>query len=294
VASVRERGPATRTATIDDVAAIRAILAAHGDDAPVTQADIVGPYLHHLLAHHRVLVAEEADLVVGFGAVVDAGVADHLSDLFVRPDRLGHGVGGALLAALFDDPRGRGERSTFASADPRALPIYVRAGLVPWWVSLYLEGETARLPIPPGLEIEGADAARLAALELAWTEADRSADHAFWASQAGADPFLVADASGPVAVGCARTAQASPIRALERLVIRPGVDPVGPVIAALRRTGSGPAGATRLVHATVPGPHPALRPLLEHGMRIVDRDQFMATAAGLVDPSRLLPSGGML
>jgi hypothetical protein len=37
-----------------------------------------------------------------------------------------------------------------------------------------------------------------------------------------------------------------------------------------------------------------LRPLLEAGFRIDDRDTFMASEPDLLDPARLLPSGGML
>jgi hypothetical protein len=52
-----------------------------------------------------------------------------------------------------------------------------------------------------------------------------------------------------------------------------------------------PPGATLRpgVRADVTGPHPALRALLEAGVRIVDRDTFMASRPGLVDPERLLP-----
>jgi hypothetical protein len=42
------------------------------------------------------------------------------------------------------------------------------------------------------------------------------------------------------------------------------------------------------------GPHPALRPLLDAGFRVVDRDQFMASGPAIVDPVRLIPHAGML
>ena len=44
-------------ATLDDLPAIRAILAAHGNDGPVVIADIVGPYVRHLIARGRARVA---------------------------------------------------------------------------------------------------------------------------------------------------------------------------------------------------------------------------------------------
>jgi GNAT superfamily N-acetyltransferase len=276
----------TRPATIEDVPAIRVILAAHGNDGPVTRVDIVGPYVQHLVTRHRALLTERDGVAVAFGAVVDTGLAVHLADLFVVPDRLGQGLGRALLAALFDDsPR----RTTFASEDSRALPLYVRAGMTPLWPSLHVEGDGSRLAVPSGLDVIAATPEELAALELAWTGADRGDDHRFWASQADADPFLVLDRDGPVALAIGRARQVSDVRVVDRMRVRPGADPVPPVLAALRRTDRG----TRVV-ASLLGPSPVLPVLLEVGFHIVDRDQYMASHPGLVDPARLLPNPGML
>ena len=40
--------------------------------------------------------------------------------------------------------------------------------------------------------------------------------------------------------------------------------------------------------------NPVLPVLLGAGFRIVDRDQFMASDPGLIDPARLLPNPGMM
>ena len=275
-----------RPATPEDVPAIRAILAAHGNDTPVTRVDIVGPYVRHLVTRHRTLLTEDDGIPVAFGAVVDAGLAVHLADLFVVPERLGQGLGRPLLAALFGDaPR----RTTFASEDPRALPIYVRAGMTPLWPALHVEGDATALAMPPGLDVVAAPPEELAALELAWTGADRGDDHRFWASQADADPFLVVDRDGPVALAIGRGRQVSDIRVIDRMRVRPGADPVPSVIAALRRTDRG----TRVV-ASLFGPSLVLPALLAAGFHIVDRDQYMASDPGLVDPARFLPNPGML
>ena len=179
-----------RPADRADVPAIRSVLAAHGNDGPVIVVDVVGPYVAHLIDHHRAMVTDGPEGIIAFGAVVDAGVATHLADLFVLPDRLGQGIGRPLLAALFgSDAR----RTTFASRDPRALPLYVRAGMSPLWAGLYVAGASTTLPAPPAnVDLEAADPARLAAIELAWAGVDRSVDHAFWGSQGAADSFLVA------------------------------------------------------------------------------------------------------
>jgi GNAT superfamily N-acetyltransferase len=286
-----------RAATPVDIPAIRAILAAHGNDDPPGERrgpDVVGPYVAHLVARHRVLVAETPEGVVAFGGVVDTGRSFMLSDLFVRPDRLGRGIGGPLLAALFE---GCSPRVTLASDDPRALPLYVRAGLVPRWPALYLRADgsvASRAGVHAGahlLETVDADPALLAALERDWTGADRPADHAFWAALPGADPFLVRDDAGPVAIGYGRDRQTEPdARTLDRLVVRPGAAPNGPVLAALARA----AGRGATVDLCLPGPNPALRVLLDLGARVVDRDTYMAGPVDVVDPERLVPNNGML
>jgi hypothetical protein len=218
---------------------------------------------------------------------VDARVTTMLADLFVRPELLGQGLGRPLLAALFGESTAR---ATFASSDPRALPLYVRAGMTPLWPNLYLEGTAAQLPaLDPGLTTWDATPEELALLEEAWTGAERHADHAYWAGQPAADAFLVEDESGPVAIGYARAKQGSATRALDRLLVRPGADPVAPIVAGLAR-----AARKGRVQACVPGPNPVLPVLLEHGYHVVDSDQYLASAPDLVDPARLLPNPGLL
>lgn len=274
-----------REASVADVPAIRAILAAHGEDGPVGTVDIVGPYLEHLIAHGRALVTVDGDAVIAYAAAIDAGVTVHLADLFVRPDLLGQGIGRPLLDEVF---RGATRRTTFASSDPRALPVYVRAGMAPWWVTLYLEGDPGVLA-DPGLRVDAADAVRLSELERSWTGADRAADHAHWAGQPDADAFVVLDAGVPAAIGNGRARQVGSARALNRLVVAPDADPVPVILAAIRRAGRGGR-----VAVSVPGPNPALPVLLGAGFRIADRDQYMASEPGIVDPARLLPNGGLL
>ncbi len=287
-----------RPAEPADIPAIRGILAAYGnDDDPATRlgADIVGPYVTHLIAHHRALLAETAGgehdgFVVAYGAVTFAGSIAHLADLFVRDGLRGQGIGTRLLRALFADTT---HRTTFASDDPRAMPSYVRAGMLPRWPLLYLDGsEDAVGRLDPAVhQTRDADPLALATLEALWTDNWRPADHAFWASQAGADAFVVIDGGGePVALGYGRSRQLSASgRALDRLVVAPDADPVATVAAAIRRVPRG--GSTSI---TLPGPHPALPMLLRCGFRITNQDTYMAGPADAIDLLRLLPNNGML
>jgi GNAT superfamily N-acetyltransferase len=279
----------TRPANAADIPALRSILAAHGNDGPIApgSTDVVGPYLAHLVAHHRVLVVEEDGGPVAFGATLDTGRARMLCDLFVLPDRLGAGIGRPLLEALFEDAT---SRATFSSDDPRALPLYVRAGMTPLWIQLYLEGLPARLPdhLSP-LHVRPAEPADCSALEHEWTGADRSIDWPFWGSMGAADTFVVEADGAPRGVGIARAKQAVAARALDRLVIAPDADPVAVALAAVCRAARG--GPVQL---TCLGPSPLLPVMLEAGFQVIDHDQFLASDPSLVDPARLLPNPGML
>ncbi len=278
-----------RAATLDDIPTIRRILTAHEDDGPVAPGgvDIIGPYVRHFVERHRSLVTELDRVVVAFGSVLDTGRARMLADLFVEPGRLGQGLGRPLLTALLEDAP---VRATFASGDPRALPLYVRAGMTPLWPCLYLEGTAQRLPpIDTTLSVWDATPDELALLEEAWTGASRPVDHAYWAGQPEADPFLVEDADGPLAFGYGRAKQGTPTRALNRMLVRPDAEPVPAILAGLVR-----AARDGRVQACLFGPNPALRVLLEAGFHVVDRDQFLSSDPSLVDPARFLPNPGML
>ena len=109
--------------------------------------------------------------------------------------------------------------------------------MTPLWVCLYLEGAADQLPAIESHARRSGTRRRdeLALLEEAWTGAARPVDHAYWAAQPTADPFLIEDAEGPVAFGYGRAKQATLTRALNRLLIRPER---GPRAADPRRPGS--------------------------------------------------------
>ena len=277
-----------RAATEEDVPGIRAVLAAHGDDdGPSDPIDVIGPYLAHLHRHGRIAVAEDDGQIAGFGSVNVNERSTHLCDLFVLPDRLGGGIGRRLLAHLFDQP---GPRTTFASDDPRALPIYVRLGMAAWWPNLYLDGDPARLPpVGRGLDHAPAGPDELATLEASWTGIDRAADHGFWSALPDARPFLVLRHGSPVALVHARQRRRGVGRYIERAVVAPGEDPVGPLLAAFRIASEGGP-----IAGCVPGPNPVLQQLLDHGFRIVDRDTYLASPDVALDATRLMPHPGLL
>ena len=63
-------------------------------------------------------------------------------------------------------------------------------------------------------------------------------------------------------------------------------DAAGAVLALLASLDP-PEGRAQVL---LPGPHPAVRPLLGAGWRVTDMDLYMASEAGLLDPRRAVPS----
>ena len=215
------------------------------------------------------------------GATVDTGRARHLADLFVRTDRQGGGIGGHLLDAVFGDAW---PRTTFASDDPRALPLYVRAGMLAYWPNLYLTGDPTRIaPDPdPTYEVEPASLEAVADLEAGWAGVDRSPDLGYWATLPAVRPFVVRAGGRIVGAGIGRNAFRAPMRWMHEAVAAPDADGPAVLLAAL---GYALAGQ-ELGGACVPGASPLVRRLLDLGFRVRDRDTFLASDAALVDPLR--------
>ena len=264
-----------RRARRGDIPGIVAVLAAN--DESVGDADGPGSrYLEHVLRHGRAAVAERDGDVVGFGATVATPAGAFLTDLYVAPAEQGRGAGGALLDRVWP---ASGPRLTFSSDDPRALPLYVRGGMSAWWPLLYLVRTDVRSTVDPsGWGVEVVDGAAAARFERELAGSDRSRDWALWASRPGNRAFVVRQGRRTVAVGYADGSD------LGRLVLARGAEPVEAVLATVALAPGGP-----LKDLAIPGPHPAVRPLLELGWRIDARDTFMASEPDLLDPIRLLP-----
>jgi GNAT superfamily N-acetyltransferase len=286
VSGVADPGLAIRPAAEADTAAIMAIWAANGDEIPEGGADILTPYLAHLMSTGRVLVAEHADGVVGFGAVVVRAGVSHLADLFVLPAWFGKGIGGQLLTAVFGDTP---VRTTFASSDPRAMPLYVRAGLIPMWPNLYLDIDSSSLPPPPPMVCEPADADQLAQLEACWLGASTIGDHRFWASLPDARPFAVLDGDRPVAAVHTRSRRTGHDRWINRLVMAPDSDAAAVLVAAYHHAAEGGR-----IGSCLPGPNGALYTLLSARARIIDQDTYMASGPSLFNPTLRITDGGIL
>jgi GNAT superfamily N-acetyltransferase len=227
-------------------------------------------YTAHLRERGTLLVAQMGGHVVGYGATVDIGAASLLADLFVDPSRHGAGVGGALLDALWPVGQSVAARFTFASHDPRAMSLYIRAGLIPWWPLLYLRGRATALP-DAALDAARVTPAVAARAEARLTGVDRGADLAFLAGDA-ADAGLVITRDGQaIAAGVVVPGELAHLACLDPSIAAEAV------VAGLRVLGDGD------VSVCLPGPHPAVSRLLAAGYRIVDFDVHMATRPDALD-----------
>ena len=260
-----------RPAADEDLPAIAAIAAANDDSAGADPR-----YVSHLRNNGRFLVAE-AGARAGGGLAGYCGIRrtdeyTMLTDLFVDPERHGGGAGRRLLAHALDEP---GERLTFASRDPRAMSLYVRFGMIPRWPLLYLSGPPVRSRV---LRVDRLPLAEAGAAEIELTGRDRTPDYAYWATKPDATGLAVRDGDGDavVAVGAIGRDQ------VHHLVTADDHDPAATLAAAL---GAFDAGR---VSVCLPGPHPALPPLLEARWRIEDVDQHLSSLPDLLSTGSVL------
>jgi GNAT superfamily N-acetyltransferase len=281
-----------RAATEGDLAAMVAIAMATGQEEDWD--DVFPGYLRHVMARGRLLVAELGAGVAGYGGAVqigpgpfsfDVAVTCMLTDLFVDPAAQGMGIGRVLLAELWG---GQQRRMTFSSLHSHAFPLYASFGVDAWWPLLYLHGDVRRLAIPAGWEVAAAGPAEVAALDLAWTGIDRSADHEFWATWPMSSGVIASVRGQPLAAGMVGGAQAE--YGVSHLVMGTGTVSDQDAADALIAVAAWLDPPDGLAHVRLPAPHPATRPLLASGWRVDEFDLYMASEPGLLDPRRLVPS----
>lgn len=287
-----------RAATIADLAAAFAIYERYEfGDVPGHTALVVPAYLPHLLETGRVIVAERAGTIVGFAGLATRGAVSFLSDLFVRPDAQSGALGSALLRAILP---ATGVRCTCSTSDPRALALYIRAGMRPVWPQLLLhrtaqgQRQAEHGPAAAGIAIVEGDLTdpQVAAWEEAIGGRPRPEDCLFWARDQGGMALWFARDHAPIGYAIVRLRGGT--------VTRPGAITIGPLgvrdirdaIACTLAAVAWAQGHGDELCLTIPGPHPALAPLLECGFRIADSYTFVTSDLGtFADPQRYSSSG---
>lgn len=287
---MNEHAPVTiRAATTTDLDAIIAIAIATGQGDGVD--DGFPGYVRHLIDHGTFLVAVRGDAVTGYGATLPIGAGPRavsmLADLFIDPREQGSGIGRAILTELWrDEPR----RMTFSSLNARALPLYTSFGLDAWWPLLYLSGSVARLSPQAGWSVSAAGATEVAALERDWTGFDRTADYELLTSRPGGTGVVASLNGRPVAVGAVGVTGSK--LSLSHLTSDPAAtepQAAEATVAVLARL----EPASGQARTYLPGPHPAVRPLLASGWKVSEFDLYMASAPELIDPRRSVPAPGL-
>src|SRR5215469_5503517 len=117
----------------------------------------IPPYMRHVLQTGSLSVAEQDGEIIAFAGAITREKITFLTDLFVLPAHQSKQLGKTLLHATL--PQDNLIHCTIGSSDPRALALYIRAGMRPQWpyIELVLEKPAHKWPSPPDIEIIEAD-----------------------------------------------------------------------------------------------------------------------------------------
>ena len=260
-----------------------------GADEPFPDDPMAWDHIRHLRETGRMVMAATDDgEPAGFGGVVLRSGVTRLADLFIDPAHQGRGVGKSILREVLGDAS---VLTTSASNDPRALPLYARAGMQPLWPYHFMLGDPRKVPKPATVTVERAERSELVDIDREATGFDRAIDHEYYEVGCRAQPLRVV--SDGRAIGFAYLEPPQPWATnrwiLLTLAVLPGHESGDPLRAALAHAGA--QGADRLFTA-VGGPNPVLQTLLDVGFVIPEQDIFMASSPDITDPLRHHPHPG--
>ncbi len=216
-----------RTATMDDLPAVHAVWYATETVGEADPPPLGGPHpwLRHVLRTGTLLVAEHDGAIIGFAGIIERGELVYLTDLFVAPETQSHGVGGALLDAIL--PRDGRKLATIGSSDPRALALYIRAGMTPEWpdFQIHVERERWRAADVDLGGVQMVEAARMEADLLAWdaeiSGRPRPEEHQYWVDECAGTPFWFQRAGERIGFGYVRLAPETTLQPADMAVVGP-------------------------------------------------------------------------
>jgi acetyltransferase (GNAT) family protein len=257
----------------------------------------IPPYLQHVLQTGTLYVAEREGKILAFAGAITRGNISFLTDLFVWPDQQSGQLGKTLLRSVL--PQDDLVHCTMSSSDPRALALYIRAGMRPQWphFALRLEKPGYKKPLAPDLEIIEADPndPALVQWDAQISGRPRPVDHQFWVREERAVPVWFQRQGQTVGYGYIRlgagTLSDPQACALGPIGARTPADAAVCVLAAVNWA----LQWVEVLHIEVPGPHPCLATLLESGFHIIYADTFVSTAVTpFFDAQCYIASGGDL
>jgi GNAT superfamily N-acetyltransferase len=193
--------------------------------------------------------------LIGFGGVLRRDGITHLGDLFVDDRHQSGGVGRALLDEVMD---GAADRVTFASADPRAVPLYIRYGMFPRCPMYYLSGSVTSKSTVDIVDVE-----TVVPLDEEASGGERASILHWYAGLPGVRVY-----AGPDGYAFIREVD--------------GEVHLGPAAGTETALGAAAALPGRTLHVALFGVHPLLPRLLAAGLRIGDTDTYLASDDDLV------------
>jgi hypothetical protein len=242
-------------------------------------------------------VAEQDGRILAFAAAITRSNITFLTDLFVRPDQQSSQLGKTLLHYVL--PQDERIHCTMSSTDPRALALYIRAGMRPQWPNfcLLLDGPVkGKLP---RLDIETVVGDHNDPEFVRWdaeiSGRSRPVDHAFWIHEHRAVPLWFKQQGKTVGYGYVRLG-AGTLQYPEACTLGPigtrTAENATPCVLATVSWAHQHAGISRI---DVPGSHPCLAPLLTAGFRITYVETHVSTAdTPFFDAKRYIASGSNL
>lgn len=265
------------------------------DNPQLLFPDAIPPYLRHVLQTGTLYVAEEDDKILAFAGAITRGNISFLTDLFVLPSSQSANLGKVLLQTVL--PQDDLIHCTLSSSDPRALALYIRSGMRPWWpqFALQLSNPTHTWPLAPDMEIIKTDATDLAL--LSWdtriSGRPRPQDLEFWVLEEKAIPLWFRRGGKIVGYGYVRFGA--------EVYSNPHACKIGPMgaetpddaVACVLAAIHWAIQRSAEIHIDVPGPHLCLTTLLERGFHIKSFDTFVCSAGTLfLDARCYIASGG--
>lgn len=251
-----------------------------GDPNPPPRSGIPSVYEHELETG-EMYVAEIHGQVVGFGAVIKRGSVSYVSELFVRGDQQSSGLGKALLSHILlkDVPI----CCTLSSRDPRALALYIRAGMHPLWQNYLLIGKSSDLEHLPCGDVKACEQYGLDPEFVRWDAKicgrRRPIDHEYWLRKTQAVPLWFRRKRRRVGYGYVQMRN-------NDFVYYPEAVTIGPIGAATPEEAAFCVCAaicwakphSSVVRIGVPSAHPSLSILLNCGFRITYVETFLSTS----------------
>jgi GNAT superfamily N-acetyltransferase len=287
-----------RHATAGDLRRVAEIWYEAAIDGPNPPALTYVPSLYeHQLETNELFVLERGHDILAFAALLNRDTIAFLADLFVDGGQRSAGLGRRLLEHVL--PTDGRTRWTVSSNDPRALPLYIRFGMLPRWPYVVLRADLPALR-PLGSNDVEVIRASVDDIDFARSDAElsgrnRPVDLAYWVQRRGGVPMWFVRGQRVVGYGLAQTRSDDVLRQPDTITLGPmgalaRADSVACVLAAVAWARDNGAAA----RISLLGPHPALPVLLEVGFRIAGAETFCSSAPPVVDAERYVPSGGDL